>query len=118
MPCIFTDPDDWYYEYFSGREEIEASKCLFSAALSGIAMEMVLALARSSHRVSYHILVMWSLLTPLDSLEDFIEENCACTRIHTEWNLSPPTEGFESAHIFDAWKADNRMQFKAVENAH
>ena len=63
---------------------------------------------------------MWSLLTPLDSLEDFIEENCveACARIHTEWQLARPPEGFESAYSLDAWKADNRIQFKAVENAH
>ena len=64
---------------------------------------------------------MWSLLTPLDSLEDFNEKNCvnACVRIHTEWKLAPPPEGFESAYSFDAWKADNRIHFKAVEkNAH
>ena len=29
-----------------------------------------------------------------------------------------PAEGFVSAYSFDAWKADNRIQFKAVESAH
>ena len=123
IPCIFANLYwwwDWRFEQTSTRFEIERSRFIFSVALVLICMEMILAHSRAAQVCSCRILVLWSLLTPLEMLEAFVADQALhiCTRIHQEWHIPMPPESCEKAYDFEEWKAAGRIMFKATENAH
>ena len=66
------------------------------------------------------ILVMWSLLVPLEVLEDFLTASLPqqCAIVHEAWQIKEPEEGCEVAYDVDAWKDKPWLQFKAIQNAH
>ena len=128
VPCIFADVDkhhDWTYALprrssVPEQVEVHRSRCMFSAALHVVAVEMVLAHGRGLGARRCQLLIMWSLHSPLDPFAAFLRKYVAetCQRVHEFWGLPMPDSDWERTYSLDIWIEDGRLQIKATQDAH
>ena len=128
VPCIFADLDkgnDWTYAppKCAARPqqiEVQRSRCMFSAALHVVAVEMVLAHGRGLGARRCQLLIMWSLHSPLDQFAAFLRKYVAdaCQCVHDFWGLPQLDSDWEKTYSFDIWIEDGRLQIKATQDAH
>ena len=70
-PCLFGDMqshNEWVYR---GQAEVLRSRCVFAVALGTLAVDMVQADLFGPGKEHCHLLVLWGLLKPLRSFEEF-----------------------------------------------
>ena len=98
--------------------ELLRTRTVFETALAVLCMEMVLSAARGQSPGRCSILVMWHLLRPLHNFQAFVEAAAEshCWDICREWGVQAPFHA--DAFNAQAWLADGRMCFKAVQDAH
>ena len=108
---------DWYYH---GWEEVLCSRFLFASALALLGVEAVLARSRGLGKNRCQLLVLWGLLKPLQQFRAYVAESFTdcCKRIHEEWGLEEPPDGYEETYCFDSWVKSGRIEVAATQHAH